>query len=444
MAAKLTRQAICAKENARAQTAGASADRELASKLAEFPEFAWLGEQLVGVPRFRLQAAVALVQLHGDDPRSPEVSRALGISEHDAREQARVADVQRRAKRAVGDAPPGKALEERTKYVAVKILVAFFVRLKEPTPLLADGTKVNATGAALLARAGMVPLPGQANLIEQHPRAMPRQVRKLEGSRKARVEAELAALELGKFGPGESNTPLPDGVSCATRRNRRRAAEARAQYEEQRVYERQQRLERLAARAGGRLRNPAGVKPLPLQEGRKARRVAWERDAALRFLMGLPHGIRVRLFDAATKGGERGRFSEEARTVYAFYAFLLWTSEAPRPVMRRAGFDRAVEGLPREALAVSFVWNSFTSAPYHANTISALAKSLEEAGLLLRESPNGQDDVYTGVTGWALYVYRVRNAEQLGELLKALGEVDAGAVALGRMPAPILAGDAAS
>jgi hypothetical protein len=168
------------------------------------------------------------------------------------------------------------------------------------------------------------------------------------------------------------------------------------------------------------LHNPAGVKALPLHEGRKARRVAWEREETLRFLAGLPHTIRVRLFDVATRGGARGRFSEEARLMYAFYAFILWQSEAPRPTMRREGFDRAVEGLSREALAVSFVWNAFTSAPYHANTISMLARSLEEAGLLVRESPNSRSDVYTGVTGWALYVYRLRNAEQLAELLLAL------------------------
>ncbi len=196
--------------------------------------------------------------------------------------------------------------------------------------------------------------------MELHPRAKPRMVRKLPEARQARVNAELAALERGEFGPGESKTPLPDAVSSATRRNHRRAGEARAQYEEQRVYERQQRLERLAAKAGGRLKNPAGVKPLPLLEGRKARSVAWDRERRREVLDGTPAAIRTRLFDAATLGGERGRFSEQARKLYAFYAFILWQSETPRPTMRHDGFDRAVEGLCREALAVSFVWNSYT------------------------------------------------------------------------------------
>ncbi len=60
----------------------------------------------------------------------------------------------------------------------------------------------------------------------------------------------------------------------------------------------------------------------------------------------------------------------------------------------------------------------------------------------MRESPNSKDDVYTGVTGWALYVYRLRNAEQLGELVKALGEERPDTMSV--RPCPRLLGDAPS
>lgn len=437
MPENLTRRPYCAKEKAFASTTSAGEARELAAKLAEFPEFAWLGEELAAIPRFRLLAAQSEVQLHGEEPCGSHVARTLGISEQDARERVLVADVQRRARRAVGDGPPGKPLAERKKYVAVKKLLEFFARLVAPSPRLPDGTKVSPAAAELLARVGVADAAGARDGLEAHPRAKPRPVRKLDSARRERVEAELGALERGEFGPAESTKALPDHLSEATRRNRRRAADARAQYEEQLRYERQQRQERVAGQAGGRFNNPVGVKRLPLHEGRKARKVAWDRHESLRFLLGLPHSIRVQLFEAATRGGLRGRFSEQARLLYAFFAFLWWQAEAPRPTMRRAGFDRAVEGLCREALAVAFVPNSWTSAPYHANTISALAAALEEVGLLAREAPNGQKDVYTGTTGWALYVYRLRNAEQLGELLKALEELTAPTAAeLEPVPAP--------
>ena len=129
--------------------------------------------------------------------------------------------------------------------------------------------------------------------------------------------------------------------------------------------------------------------------------------------------------------------SRESRLLIAFYAYLLWQAEAPRPAMRRDGFDRAVEGLPREALAVAFVWNEFTQSPYHANTISRLARELEEAGLLVRETPNGDGEAYTGVTGWALYVYRLRNADQLAELLRALVESASPVAVLAAQAAPL-------
>ena len=419
---KLTRQAIAAKENAFVSASGAGGQCDLASKLAKFAEFAWLGDAIPAIPVHLLETARLVVELHGDDPRGPGVARLLGIDEEAVREQALVADVRRRAKRAAGDLPAGKPLAERKAYIAVKKLVECVARCTAPAPRLADGTRLNASAAALLARTGELDLGGYDGGIEAHPRAKPRAVRKMGADRKARIEAELGDLASGKFGGAESTVPLPIGISSATRRNHRRAAEAREQAEEQRTYERQQRQERLAGKAGARFNNPAGRKPLPLHEGRKARGIAWDRREALRFLLAQPHDIRVRLYDAATAEGARGRLCERARLVYAFYAFLQWASAAARPTMRRDGFDRVLEGLPREALAAAFVQNSVTLKPYHANTISALAAALVDAGLIVRETPNKQDDVYTGVTGWALYVYRLRNALQLNELLKALGE----------------------
>ena len=412
MTSTLTQGPKCAKRTAAARVGSAADARDIAEEVEKYFELAWLGERLATIERFRLESASALIRLHGEDPRGERVRSVLGLSEQAAREQARLADVLRRVRRTGGEAPPGKSLEERKKYVAVQIALAFIARL---------GARVRTSKSGLGA--------GEASEVESyhdglesHPRASERKVRVLDGSRRQCIEAELSALERREFGPGESEKNLPDDVSGATRRNRRRAAQARAQFEEQRQSERLQRLQREADRVGGRLHNPAGIKPLPLHEGRKARKVAFDREEALRFLRTQPHEIRVRLFEAATRGGSRGRFSHEALLVYAFYAYILWQAEAPRPVMRRHGFDRAVEGLCREALAVAFVWNAYHQAPYHANTISALARSLEEVGLLGREAPNSEKDAYTGTTGWALYVYRLRNAEQLADLLKRLGE----------------------
>jgi hypothetical protein len=416
MQGKLTQAPDRAKEIASARPLGPAEERELARIRGEFPELAWAGEALLCVPRPSLLAASNMVYF-GEAPQSEAVARTLGISVQDAQVRALAQDVKRRARRPAGTIPVGKPLDERRRHVAVRILLEFAVRLFGQRPRFGNGDALDVAAAAVLAQAGLVEAPGHEG-IELHPRARKRQVRLLEPAQQQRVEAELSALERREFGPGESVTPLPDQVCGATRRNHRRVAEARAQYQLEKHYARQQKLERLAGSA--RFNNPAGIKPLPLHAGRKARDVAWDRDSALKFLGSIPPALRVRLFVAATRGGTRGRMSREARLVYAFYAYLMFQAEAPRPAMRSDGFDRAVEGLSREALAVAFAWNEVTQEPYHANTVSKLAGELEEAGLLVRETPNSKDDVYTGVTGWALYVYRFRNAMQLTELLRVL------------------------
>lgn len=433
MVQKLTQQIVDAKQIGSAAPLGMAAADLLAKRQAEFPEFAWLGEMLTAVKPYALRAARLLVELHGEDPRGPQVASALGITEQDVRERLRFADVERRVKRSGGQAPPGKSLEERWQHVFVKrALLPFLVRMSKPTPRLPNGTKIGSTAAALLARAGVLEAETGGDSLEPHPRAKPLKVRKLEPARRQQIDAELMAMSRGEWGRGESTRPLPDRdrMCGASRRNHRRAAEARELYDAQaRIYTRKQKLERLAEKVGGRFRNPDGVKPLPLLEGRKAREVARHREKAAAFLHGLPHEIRVRLHDAATRGGERGRFSREALRVYAFYAYLLWQSCDARPSMQRSGYARAVEGLSREALAVAFVWNEYFEAPFCANTISSLARTLADAGLIGREQPNTQLDVYTGTTGWALYVYRIRSGLQLADLARSLGEEVAPAAA---------------
>lgn len=401
-------------------TRAASNAQERAHLAREFVEFSWLGESFKHVSALQLTMARSLV-LQGFEPQGPEVLRIFKLDAEQLAREAEERDIQRRARRTPGQVPEGKPLEARRAHVAVRILCSFVGRLHEPRLRLSNGEPLSSKAGALLAQAGLVDL-GERDDVEAHPRAKKKKLRRVDSDVAKRVGGELVALERGeRAAPDESTTPLPDDISGATRRNRRRAEDARAQLKEQQVYERQQKLERKAAAAGNQMRNPAGVVPLPLHEGRKARPIATDAEQALRFLLSLPRELRWALFLAGTDDGKRGRFCVEALRLYAFYAFLMWQSQAPRPCMRRAGFDRATEGLCREALAVSFVWNSRSRAPFHANSISAWVQALEEVGLVRRESPNADKNAYTGVTGWALNVYRMRNAEQLTELLEAFG-----------------------
>jgi hypothetical protein len=450
----------------------------------QFPEFAWLGPVwLERVGRDRLAMARNVVRYGGYEPRSPELLAALevppdladctsaaspvaseladaayeqcavanvdgtAVNDWEAepvivaaaattvatsgtvearpssqRPRRPAADVERRMRRRKGYAPPGKSLEARRQHVAVRIFCDFFARLVAPPVVLPDGTRLSAEAATLLSRAGLVEAQGARETLERHPRARPVALDVPDAVTGERLARDLEAVSRGEYrAPDETTKPLPESCSAATLRNRRRMDEAWALYEEEKLYARQQDLERARKAGGSRVRNPAGVKRLPLAEGRKARAVAWDRREAEKFLKSVPFVLRARLYAAATNGGRRGHFSPSAMLVYAAYAFFLWQSETPRPAMRRDGYDRAVEGLSREALAVAFVWNPETRQPYHANTMSALVAVLEGAGLVVRESPNSDDDAYTGVTGWALNVYRLRNGEQLAVLLLARG-----------------------
>ncbi|MFM2415310.1 MAG: hypothetical protein RL385_33 [Pseudomonadota bacterium] len=438
---RLTYDLGTSKEMSRDEPRAAPEGSELARRNALFPAFVWLGSELAHVPEAKLLAARSLVELWGEDPRGEAVAKALGSDVVSVRGRARSVDVERRLRRRSGEAPAGKPLEERRRYVAVKILVRWLVRLMARRPRLPDGSVLDVRSSGILAlvpgaQGGVEATQG----VEAHPRASIRRVRAFDETQQKRVVAALDAMERGELGPSASTKPLPARVCAATRRNLRRASDARALYDEERFLLRAQKLERQSV--GGRLYNPGSVrKRLPLAEGRKAREIYTQRTKALAFLRGLPLVIRARLLDAATKGGVRGRFGEEALRLYAFYAYLLFQAETPRPVIRRDGYDRAVEGLSREALAVAFVWNPRTEQSFHANTLSAMAAQLEEAGLLVREAPNRQRDVYRGVTGWALYIYRLRNAEQLCALLAALGEAW---MPKGASAQVAIAGDAAS
>jgi hypothetical protein len=438
---KLTQGPEAAKEMSRHTGAAAQQSGELARRIAQFPMFAWLGERLLEVQPWQLYTAKTLVDVHGDDPHGEAVARALGVDAAAAAEAVRAGDVRRRMRRKTGEPPPGKPLEERRRHVAVRILVRWLARLCSRRPRRADGTKLGVRAAALLATVtGPSREVEYAEDLEAHPRAHGRRMRLVESGRRAQVVSELDAMKRGELGPSASTRTLPARVCGATRRNHRRVAEARESFEADRFAARAQRLERQSVQ--GRMHNPQGIrKHLPLAEGRKARAIYHDRFKALSFLMGLPLVLRVRLFEAATQGGRRGRFGEEALRLYAFFAYLQFQAETPRPVVRREGFDRAVEGLSREALAVAFAWNPRSEQPFHANTISAMAAMLEEAGLVGRETPNSVKDAYKGVTGWALYIYRLRTAEQLNELLAALGE-DWGA--RGAEDQVVIEGDASS
>jgi hypothetical protein len=360
--------------------------------------------------------------VQGFDPRGPEVLQALGLDEASERERAELEDIRRRSRHKRGEIPQGKPLDARRQHVALKALCGLFARLQQPTPRLRDGSRVDAKAAAMLAEAGVLDVPTPE--LERHPRAKARRIAKPTPDELRRTGTELGEVKRGEWrSPEDSETPLPAPAgSPATRRNHRRAKEARQQYDaEERRYQHQQKLERKAQAVGNQVTNPAGIKPLPIHEGRKVRRIARDPRAAVEWLRTLPLEMQHMVFFAATNHGKRGRFCETALLRMAFFAFVLMVSEQARPSMRRAGFDRAVEGYCREALAAAFVWNMSTRAPYHANTITALVKDLELVGLVVRESPNHDQDAYKGVTGWALTVYRLPTAEQLVALLVSLG-----------------------
>src|SRR3954462_1664537 len=105
MLEKLTQGAICAKEKASAGTESARDEAELARRLKEFPEFAWVGEDLGTVKEFTLKAAANLVRFFGDDPKAEQVVSTLGLSLQAAEERAELEELKRRVKRARGQAP---------------------------------------------------------------------------------------------------------------------------------------------------------------------------------------------------------------------------------------------------------------------------------------------------------------------------------------------------
>jgi hypothetical protein len=343
--------------------------------------------------RARWPLACVLLE-HGMDPLGPEVATALGLDEQSQAARVELESLRRRAKRHKGTPKPGTSLEQRKEHVAGRILIAWFGCLlrRAVTPWVAE-----------------LELISDARDLEAHPNGLPQ---RLEVRATAQLVERVDELETGELkGPVFSDKPL--GTSQASHRNRKRLASAHAA--------RLAALGRLAAQVGHRVTNPGGVVPLPLAEGRRARRLVLERGAVLMFLRELPPVVRTALVVAVTRGTGQGLFAQASLHRIAFFAFLWWQAVGARPSMRRDGYDRAIEGLPRESLAVSFAWHSRTERPFHANTLSLWVAELERAGLLMREHPNQQRDVYRGPSGWALCIYRMRTERVLHELYRAAG-----------------------
>lgn len=306
-----------------------------------------------------------------------------------------------RVRRERGQAPSGVPIEERRKRVFVRGLCRFLARLNGPR----DGAP-----APQKSRVSAERVPLHPGASERHPRAAQACLVKLHGAQDAQLVAELEQ-QLVQGPDQDRRRPLPDDLagSPSTQRRMRRRQQAR------RALARQ-----LGRSSAERQQDPGPMKPLPLHEGRMVARMLRDPREALRFFRTLPPQVRHQLTKAAryrTSERLRAPYADTVLHIAAWYAFLLHCSASPRH--RRAGFDRAVEGLCREALAAAFPANPDTAAPFDANSLSNWTRALEQFGLVLREQPNRGQDVYRGPTGWALNVYRMPNGVQLSALLKS-------------------------
>lgn len=349
------------------------------------------------VPAAFLDVAALRVTAGGLAPDDPELAALLAPFQQTKRSQAAG-----RARRGRGAVPPDTTYEQRRQHQGLRALLGFARALSGPrtgAPRPRPARGPDAAQAIYLN-------PGD---VERHPRARPLELAALdEPSAVADLERDLNAGEA----PDQQRAPLPDalGRSPATRRRMRRKQEARRAQAQQ-----------LGRPSSTRAQDPAEPKPLPLHEGRKVAPMLRDPRAKLKFMRTLPRVLRHQLHKASRyrpASKPRESYADCTMHIVSFYAFLLYAQDAPR--RQRAGYSRAVEGLCREALAAAFPNNPNTGASFDANSLSAWLKQLEQFGLVMREQPNSQHDVYRGPTGWALNVYRMPSADDLAALLRAL------------------------
>lgn len=148
--------------------------------------------------------------------------------------------------------------------------------------------------------------------------------------------------------------------------------------------------------------------PLPFEAARRAKRATSTRRRQFRELERFSQEQRLMLWAAARRGPSSWR-ADTHRTARRTITFALMLHMASSSVDKR-GFCRELFGISREGLAAALGAQEDTKRPVHANTISAMLRSLEAVGLLVTQQANGVSDprVLEGPTGWTFNIYRWR------------------------------------